>query len=207
MPIVAVVFDNVDDRQLEQRGHVQRLVEAALVHRAVAEEAHGRAFQPLVFQPIGQPEPERRLSADDAVAAPIVLVRREEVHRAALAFRAARGFAIKLGHALVHAHADGEGVAVVAVGGDDVVIVAHERAGADGDGFLADVEVEKAAHFSAVVLLQRLLLKAPHPQHLPQQPDFVFGGEGFVDRGERVIGGFDGSAHIKNGSAQTAVVY
>ena len=36
---VAVVLDDVDDRQVPQRAHVQRLVEGALVDGAVAEEA------------------------------------------------------------------------------------------------------------------------------------------------------------------------
>ena len=36
---VAVVLDEVDHRQLPERGHVQRLVEGAVVHRGVAEEA------------------------------------------------------------------------------------------------------------------------------------------------------------------------
>ena len=164
-----------------------------MIDRAIAEEAHGGTFEAFVFQPISQPEPERGLAADDAVAAPVVLVRREEVHGAALAFGAAGGFAVKLGHALVHAHADGEGVAVVAVGGDDVVVVAHERAGADGDGFLADVEVEEAAHFAAVVLLERLLLEAAHAEHFAQETDFVLGGEAFVDGGESVVGGLNGA--------------
>ena len=50
-------------------------------------------------------EAQRRLSANNTMPAPKILVRRKKVHRAALAFRAACGFAVKFRHALIHTHA------------------------------------------------------------------------------------------------------
>ena len=63
------------------------------------------------------------------------------------------GLAEKLRHALVHAHADGERVAVAAIGGDHVIIVAQAAKGPDRDRFLPDVEVEEAAHLALIVEL------------------------------------------------------
>jgi hypothetical protein len=97
-------------------------MESTLVHRAIAEEAQRRAFDAAIFQTVREAETQRRLAGHDAVTAPVVLVRREVVHRAALAARATGRLAEELGHALVHAHPDRQGVAVVAVGGDDVIV-------------------------------------------------------------------------------------
>ncbi len=48
-------------------------------------------------------------------------------------------------------HAPGEGVAVVAVGGDDVVVLAQDADRTDGDGFLSAVEVAEAADLLVLV--------------------------------------------------------
>ena len=77
---VFVIFDYVYDRKLEERSHVQRLIEAALVHGAIAEEAKCGALETFVFDPVGEAEAERSLAADNAVAAPVILVRCEEMH-------------------------------------------------------------------------------------------------------------------------------
>ena len=88
-------------------------MEGSLIHRAIAEIAEAAAFLAEILEAVGEAETERRLAGDDAVAAPEILVRREEVHRAALAFGAAGLLAEHFRHAFVHAHADGERVAVV----------------------------------------------------------------------------------------------
>ena len=107
----------------------------------------------LVFQAEGEAGAERGLAGDDAVAAPVVLVGGEEVHRSALALRAAA--AGLPNSSAMHSFMlmpTARRVAVVAVGGDDVVVLAAQADGADGDGFLADVEVQEAAHLAALVL-------------------------------------------------------
>jgi hypothetical protein len=45
-------------------------------------------------------------------------------------------------------------VAVVTVGGDDVVVFAEERDAPDSDRFLADVKVEEAPDVTIVIVLQ-----------------------------------------------------
>ena len=56
---VSVVLDDVDDRQAQERGQVQRLVERTLVHRAVAEIAEAAALDALVFECEGDAERPR----------------------------------------------------------------------------------------------------------------------------------------------------
>jgi hypothetical protein len=86
-------------------------------------------------------------------------------------------------------HSDRDGVAVVAVGGDDVVVLAHERAAADGDGLLADVEVEKATDLLRLIGAQRTLLEAADAHHGAEEPDALHLGQLLVDRcGGRGVG-------------------
>jgi hypothetical protein len=93
------------------------------------------------------------------------------VHGAALALGAAGGLAVELGHELVHAHADGDGVAVVAVGGDDVVVLAHEGAAAHGHRFLADVEVQEPTDLLGLIGAQRTFLEAADAHHRAEELD------------------------------------
>src|SRR3546814_17023538 len=70
----------------------------------------------------------------------------EHVHRAALALRDARLAPRQFGHDHLGIDAIGEHVAMVAVTGDDAVLVAVERRlQPDRDGFLTDVEVAETA--------------------------------------------------------------
>ena len=71
---------------------------------------------------------------------------------------------------------------MIAIGGDDVVVFGEQGDGADRDGFLACIEMEKAAHFPELVVFQRGLLEAADAIHVPQEPQFVFIGELPIDR-------------------------
>lgn len=175
----------------------------SLVNRAVAHEAQAAAFEALVFHGIGDASSEWRLAADDAVPAPVILVRREEVHRASFSARAAGGFALKLGHAFVHRHADCQGVPVIAISGDDVVVVAEEVASAYGNGLLADVEVKKSANLALLVNAQGAFFKASDAHHVGVEAQLVLGAERLIDGGFRVwarnsrLGGAHGCLVVK----------
>src|SRR5205085_5941695 len=104
--------------------------------------------------------------ADDAVAAEEVLVGVEEVHRTALALRAAADLAVQFGHHFVGRDAHDERMAVVAVAGVDVIVGPEGRERADGDSLLADVEVAEATDLAERVGLGRLLLEAADEYHL-----------------------------------------
>ena len=162
-----VVLDRVDDRQVPQLGHVEALVDLALVGRAVAEigEAHAAVARILVLE--GEAGAERDLRADDAVAAVEAVLDAEHVHRTALALGNAGGAAGQLGHDHLGVDAIGEHVAVVAIAGDDAVLAdRHRRLQPDRDRFLADVEVAEAADQAEAVELPRPLLEAADEQHL-----------------------------------------
>ena len=57
-------------------------------------------------------------------------------------------------------------MAVVAIGGDDLVAVGQRHLHADDDGLLADVEMAKAADQAHAVELAGLFLEAADQQHV-----------------------------------------
>ena len=86
-------------------------------------------------------------------------------------------------------------MAVAAVSGDDVIVVAHQRAGAHRHRFLPNIKVKEAAHLGAIVLFERLLLETPDAQHAAQQIQLLlFGKLGIDGRGGEVFG-FNGGIH------------
>ncbi len=167
-----VVLDHVDHRQLPQAGHVEGFVERALVHGAVAEVADADRVLVAVLAGEGDARGQGQVAADDGVAAEEPLRGVEEVHRAALALGAAGVAAQQLGHRLVGAHPAGQGVAVVAIGGDDEIVVAEHPDRTDGDRLLTAVQVAEAADLAAhLVELVRLLFEPADQEHLPQPVD------------------------------------
>ena len=112
---------------------------------------------------------DRQLAADDAPAAEEVALDVEQVHRAAVAARDARGLAEQLGHDAVRLGADGQRGAVVAIAREHVVAGLHRLDRADVRRLLADREVAVAADARAGVLLLGALLEAADQQHLAQQ--------------------------------------
>ena len=160
-----VVRDHEDDGQRPQGGEVERLPEGALVRGAVAEDAERRVFRPEVVAREAHPRGEREVAPDDPVAAHEALLRVEHVHRAAAALAHAVLAAEQLGHDVVRVRPARERVAVGAVGGDQVVVVAHRAHGADDGGLLADREVQEAADLRLGVHLARALLEAADERH------------------------------------------
>src|SRR5258708_28417827 len=82
---IAVVLDDVDDRKLEECSQIQRFVKGTLINSAVSQVTETAALNLLVFDGVGDASAQGSLPTHDAVAAPIPLIRREEVHRAAFA--------------------------------------------------------------------------------------------------------------------------
>ena len=184
---VAVVLDHENDRQVPEGGEVVGLVDGALVDGAVAHERHRGPLQALVLDGVGEAGAERDLAADDAVPAPEIAGRIKIMHRAALALGAAGGLAVELGHERLGVHPDGDGVAVIAVRRDDVVVRAHQGAGADGDRLLADVKVEEAADLLRLIGAEAALFETPDAHHLAMQLDLVLARQLRVDRSRGVI--------------------
>src|SRR5262249_62176217 len=65
------------------------------------------------------------------------------------------------------ADALGVGVAVLAVGGDDVIFLLDRRDRPDADGLLADAEMEKTADLALRVRLGRRFLHPADGENLP----------------------------------------
>ncbi len=85
---------------------------------------------------------------------------------AALAVRVPAGAPRQFRHDAARLHAGRQHVAMVAVGGDDLVAVLQRRLHADDDGFLADIKVAEPTNQAHAVQLTRLLLKPADEQHV-----------------------------------------
>jgi hypothetical protein len=92
----------------------------------------------------------------------------EQVHRAALALRAAGGLPVELRHHRARGYAARERLAVLAVGADHVVVGAERGERAHRQRLLADVEVTEAADLPEAVRLARLLLEVADQEHLAE---------------------------------------
>jgi hypothetical protein len=121
-------------------------MEWALVDGAISEKAQTAATNSLVFEGESNSQAERSLSADNAMPAPIIFVRRKEMHRSPLPFGTTSGFAEEFGHARLHVHADSQRMSVIAVCRDDVVVFPQQGHRPNGDGFLARVQMEETSH-------------------------------------------------------------
>ena len=161
-----VVDDHEDHRELPERGEVHGLAEGALVRGAVAHHREDHVVGALVVRGEGDAGRERKRAAHDSVAAEEALVPVEQVHGAPAAAGAAVDAAEQLGHDGVRMRAARERLAMLAVGGHEVVRVAERLGGADDGGLLADAEVEEAADLRLRVHLAGALLEAADEEHL-----------------------------------------
>jgi hypothetical protein len=95
---VTIVLAHEQDRQVPQLAKIERFVEFALGHGALAEEA-GRDVGG-VLHPVGERQTagERQAAADNGVAAIEIGGLVEQVHRAAAPARTAFGLAVHLRH-------------------------------------------------------------------------------------------------------------
>ena len=172
---VLVVLDHVDCRKLPHGGHVQRLVESALVHGRVAHvDDDDRVFVAVPDLPSDAGR-ERHLAADDAVAAHESARLVVDVHRPAPAAGRPVDPTEQLGHHRVRVHTLGDRLRVVAVRGDDVVVFAQRLDAARGRTFLPDVHVAKTADLADRVRLFGFFFETPIEQHVPQQVEGQLG--------------------------------
>ena len=108
----------------QMRGQVQPFVERAVVDRPVAEERDRDAVRLQQLEAVARPGRLQDARADDAARAHHADFRREQVHAAAAAARAAGRPAEQLGDQLARRHALGQRVAVPAVRAEDDVVAA-----------------------------------------------------------------------------------
>jgi hypothetical protein len=101
----------------------------------------------------------------DRVAAIHVVLLVKKMHRPTESARAAGLFSKKLRHACIRAGAPGQGVPVITVSSDYVIIRPNGSDRPNHDGFLTDVKVTKAANLLRLILLTGSLFEAPDQQH------------------------------------------
>ena len=111
------------------------------------------------------------MAADYAVAAHETQVGVEHVHRTASAVRGSSFLAEQLGHHCFGIDAPSDRVPVLAVAGEDVVVLLQRENASHDSGLLADVEVAVAADLGLRVLLLGALLEAADELHLPVQAE------------------------------------
>ena len=111
----------------------------------------------------------RQPAADDGVRAEVAALDVVEVHRAAVAVRAALDLPVELRHQRVRVRAARERVAVGAMGRAEDVAVLHRRADADLGRLLADRDVQEAGQLAGAEPLLHLLLEAADEEHLAQE--------------------------------------
>ena len=143
-------------------------MERADVRRPVAEERECDARLAAHLEGERSTGDVRQATADDGIRAHVPALDVVEVHRAAVAVRAALLLAVQLGHQLVRVRPLGECVAVRAVRRGDDVAVLECAADADRARLLADRDVEEAGQVAGAEALLDLLLEAADEQHLPQ---------------------------------------
>ena len=108
-----------------------------------------------------------RPGADDPVAAEDLQLEGGDVHRAAEPLAVARPLPEHLGHHPAEVGAGRDQVAVGAVVADEVVRLAHDPAGADGDRLLPDAAVRGPEDDALPEELGGAILEPPDQRHQP----------------------------------------
>jgi hypothetical protein len=107
------------------------------------------------------------MPAHDSVAAPEALLNIDQVHRTTLALADTCRLSKHLGHYLAGIGADGKGMAMVAVGSDDVITLFAGANRTYSYSLLPDVQMQKATDLALLVQFGASLLKAANEHHLP----------------------------------------
>src|ERR671919_2957166 len=161
-----VVLEDEDRRHLPELGEVQGLVERPRVRRPVAEEDDCDAL--LVSELEGErgADDPGHATRDDRVRAQIADLEVVQVHRAAIAVRAALELPVELGHDRIHMRSLRDRVPVRAMRGRDHVLALEGGADARGDRLLADRDVQEPRKLARPKALLDLLLEAADQEHL-----------------------------------------
>ena len=141
-------------------------MKTALIDRPVTKVTETNLVATPVLVRKGNPCRQRNMAAHNRVAtqkAPLCL---EEVHRATLAARTACGLAQKFSHGRLWIHPTRQGMAVVAISGDQVVIVSQHADRSDRTRLLAIVKMAKATNFLILIEKSGSLLKSSDQMHL-----------------------------------------
>src|SRR5262249_1259005 len=173
-----IVLANEQDRQLPDGRQVDPLVERAIVDRPVAEEGDTNAITLQQLETVSGARCLEDARADDPAGAHQPDFRREQVHAAAAALRAAGSAAEQLGEQLARRDALRQGVPVPAVRAEHDIAAVEVSTDAGGNGLLADVRMTGAVDQSALMRPRQLLLAATDEEHLSIQGEELFSARG-----------------------------
>ena len=155
-------------------------MEGADVGRPVAEEGDRDARLVSHLEGEGGADGRRQPAADDGVRAHVAALDVVEVHRAAIAVRAALDLAVQLRHHLVRRRPVREHVPVRAVRRCDHVVLSERAADADRDRLLADAGMQEAGEVAGAEALHDLLLEATDEEHLAEKRDELLLRQGLL---------------------------
>ena len=156
---VDVVLDDDYKRQSVDRGEVQRLVDAPLVHRAVADRDEADRAVAHVLRGKRGARRDRDSGADDRVLAEQAVCRGGEVGGAAPAAAERRAPPHQLGEQVRGGDAPREYPAVPAVGDGERVALLEHAAGPDRDSLLTAAEVHRPLDQPVGLQLEEPLLE------------------------------------------------
>ena len=173
-----IIFHPENHRQLPELGDVQRFVKHAFFHGAVAEEDHGDSLFTFDLSGVSGAAGEREAAADDGGGMNDADFGRGDVKRPGAALAVAGGAADDLGQDFLGVAALGDDMAVVAMGGEDIIVFIEPVANRNAGGFLADVNMKMAAHQAGVFVVEAdaMFFGAPDHQHLAQDSELLFSG-------------------------------
>jgi len=141
-------------------------MKGSLVHRSVPEEAEDDVVLLAVVDLEPQTRCQREVGSDDCMPPHEVFVGVEEMHGAALTSTATGGFSVEFGHDTLREHPGGEGMSMVPVSSNGVVLVGvNTLESTNGDSFLAGVDMTEPANFALEVNLVGRLLELPNQHH------------------------------------------
>src|SRR5262245_18791548 len=171
---VAVILTNEDDRQLPEAGNVERLVKRSGLAGAVAEEDY-RDLALFSFLP-GKRRAQREWNgtADDTGGGDESGFLRDDVHGAAFAAAISGGAPGDLSHEFVYVGSLGDGVTVRPMAAVDVIVGAQQAARTDGNGFLANAQMEQADDLPFRVKRRDFFFEGPDQPHAAQKVDNLF---------------------------------
>ncbi len=192
---IAVVLADEHHRQAQHGGEVGRLMEAADVGGAVAEEGHRDGAVAAVGAGERRAHRDRDARAHDPVRAEHADRQVVDVHAPAPAVAVAVDSAIQFGEHPAKVRALGDRMAMPAVGGGDLVFVPQRADRASGDRLLPDVEMQETGQRAGLHQPTGLGLEHPdahHPAVQVQEHARVGAGTGVGIGASAGIGGGDG---------------
>src|SRR5260370_188601 len=133
--------------------------------RAMAEKAKCDPVCFKIWGGEGLPRGQWNMRADDRVAAVNLIFLVEKMHRTAEPLGTARCLSEKFSHARIRTRAAREGVPVIAIGSDDVIVISHGRDCTGDHRFLSNVKIAEAADLPSLILHGRGFLETPDHQH------------------------------------------